>query len=74
MSCSFQAFRQKLYSRTPDLRINSFPKRDLNSINPEFNPHEAEWTPFQTHYFSENLVAPGIEPGSSGSVDRNPDP
>jgi hypothetical protein len=25
--------------------------------------HEDEWTPFQTHYFSENLVAPGIEPG-----------
>jgi hypothetical protein len=25
--------------------------------------HEAEWTPFQTHYFSVNLVAPGIEPG-----------
>jgi hypothetical protein len=24
---------------------------------------EAEWTPFQTHYLSENLVAPGIEPG-----------
>jgi hypothetical protein len=24
--------------------------------------HEDEWTPFQTHYFSENLVAPGIEP------------
>jgi hypothetical protein len=24
--------------------------------------HEAEWTPFQTRYFSENLVAPGIEP------------
>jgi hypothetical protein len=24
---------------------------------------EAEWTPFQTHYFSENLVAPVIEPG-----------
>jgi hypothetical protein len=23
---------------------------------------EAEWTPFQTHYFSENLAAPGIEP------------
>jgi hypothetical protein len=31
----------------------------------------AEWTPFQTHYFSENLVAPGIEPGTSGSVARN---
>jgi hypothetical protein len=24
--------------------------------------YEAEWTPFQTHYFSENLVAPGINP------------
>jgi hypothetical protein len=28
--------------------------------------HEIEWTPFQTHYFSENLVAPGIEPGPLG--------
>jgi hypothetical protein len=26
-------------------------------------PLEAEWTPFQAHYFSENLVAPGIEHG-----------
>jgi hypothetical protein len=34
-------------------------------------PHEAEWTPFQTHYFSENLIAPGIEPGTFGSVARN---
>jgi hypothetical protein len=24
---------------------------------------EAEWTPFQTYYLSENLVAPGVEPG-----------
>jgi hypothetical protein len=24
---------------------------------------EVKWTPFQTHYFTENLVAPGIEPG-----------
>jgi hypothetical protein len=31
----------------------------------------AEWTPFQTHYFSENLVVPGIEPGTSGSVAKN---
>jgi hypothetical protein len=23
--------------------------------------HEAEWTTFQTHHFSENLMAPGIE-------------
>jgi hypothetical protein len=36
-------------------------------------PHEAERTPFQTHYYSENLVAPGIEPGTSGSVARKAD-
>jgi hypothetical protein len=35
--------------------------------------HEAEWTPFQTHYFSESLVVPGIEPGTSGSVITNSD-
>jgi hypothetical protein len=29
----------------------------------QVSPHEAEWTPFQTHCFSENLVAPGMEPG-----------
>jgi hypothetical protein len=31
-------------------------------VAPQFT-HEAEWTPFQNHYFSENMVAPGIEPG-----------
>jgi hypothetical protein len=36
-------------------------------------PHQAEWTPFQTHYFSENLVVPGIELGTSGCVARNSD-
>jgi hypothetical protein len=36
-------------------------------------PREAEWTPFQTHYFSENLVVPGIELETSGSVVRNYD-
>jgi hypothetical protein len=35
--------------------------------------HEAEWTKFQTLYFSANLVAPGIEPYTSGSVARNSD-
>jgi hypothetical protein len=35
--------------------------------------HEAESTPFQTHYFSENLVEPGIESGTSGFVARNSD-
>jgi hypothetical protein len=28
---------------------------------------------FQTHYFSENLVGPRIEPGTSGPVARNSD-
>jgi hypothetical protein len=36
-------------------------------------PHEAEWSPFQTHYFSDNLVSPGIVTGTSGSVARNSD-
>jgi hypothetical protein len=35
--------------------------------------HEAEWTPFQTLCYSENLVAPGIEPGTSMSAARNSD-
>jgi hypothetical protein len=34
-------------------------------------PHEAEWTPFQTHYLSENVVAQEIEPGTCGTVARN---
>jgi hypothetical protein len=33
----------------------------------------AEWTPFQTHCYSENLVAPAIEPGTSGLAARNSD-
>jgi hypothetical protein len=33
--------------------------------------HEAEWTPLQTHYFSENQLAPGFEPGTSGTVATN---
>jgi hypothetical protein len=35
--------------------------------------HEAEWNPFEIHYYSDNLVAPGIEPGTSGSLARNSD-
>jgi hypothetical protein len=35
--------------------------------------HEAEWTPFQTHYVSENVIAPGIDPGTFGSVTKNSD-
>jgi hypothetical protein len=36
-------------------------------------PHEAEWTPFQTPCFSENLEALEIEPGTSESVAKNSD-
>jgi hypothetical protein len=35
--------------------------------------HEAEWTPFQTLCYAENLVAPGIEPETSGLAARNSD-
>jgi hypothetical protein len=35
--------------------------------------HEAELTLFQTHYYSENLVAQGIKSGTSVSVARNSD-
>jgi hypothetical protein len=31
----------------------------------------SEWTPFQTHSFSGNVVAAGIEPGTPGSVAKN---
>jgi hypothetical protein len=34
---------------------------------------EQEWTPVQSHYFSEILVTPGIEPGTSGSVANTSD-
>jgi hypothetical protein len=33
----------------------------------------AEWTSFQTHCYSENLVAPGIGPGTSGLAATNSD-
>jgi hypothetical protein len=43
--------------------VATFPSKSLFNCT-----HEAEWSMFQTHYFSENLVVPGIEPGTSGSV------
>jgi hypothetical protein len=36
-------------------------------------PHDTEWTLFQTHYYSENLVTSGTELGTSGSVASNSD-
>jgi hypothetical protein len=35
------------------------------------HPHEVEWIPFQTHYFSEYVVTPAIEPGTSQNVASN---
>jgi hypothetical protein len=36
-------------------------------------PEEAEWTPFQTRCFSENLIAPGIDPRPVDLFSRNSD-
>jgi hypothetical protein len=33
--------------------------------------HDADWTPFQTHHYSEYLVAQEIEPRTSGLAARN---
>jgi hypothetical protein len=46
---------------------------NVGFLDPEFlsYTHEAEWTSLKIHYLSENLVAPGIEPGTSGIVARN---
>jgi hypothetical protein len=60
----------------PHCRILGFLDRSryfFFEVAPQFCTHEAEWIPFQTHYFSENLVAPGIELVTSGSVAKNSD-
>jgi hypothetical protein len=43
------------------LRILDWNSYFFFKVAPQLS-HEAEWAPFQTHYFLENLVAPGIEP------------
>jgi hypothetical protein len=43
------------------------------SSSSSFIRTRAEWTPFQTHCYVENLVAPEIEPGTSRSVAKNSD-
>jgi hypothetical protein len=35
--------------------------------------HEAEWTLFWTHCYAENVVAPGLEPRTSGLAATNSD-
>jgi hypothetical protein len=43
------------------------------SSSSSFTLTRAEWTPFQTHCYSEKLVAPAIEPEASGLAARNSD-
>jgi hypothetical protein len=43
------------------------------SIISSFLLTKSEWNPFQNHSYSENLVAPGIEPRTSGIAARNSD-
>jgi hypothetical protein len=66
-------YKKNLNSRGCRVVRATIPPQSLNSVfytGPAISfkyllnyHHEAEWTPFQTYYFSEkNLVAPGIEP------------
>jgi hypothetical protein len=64
-----------IFSREVDQRRaqgrNLLYQQQLRGLSPRVNctdlvillicTHESEWIPFQTHYFSENLVAPGID-------------
>jgi hypothetical protein len=43
------------------------------SSSSSFIPTRAEWTPFQTHCYSENVITPVIEPGTSGLAASNSD-
>jgi hypothetical protein len=52
------AARRRSYSQL--LRIESVARSERRIPTAVLS---VEWTPFQTHYFSENLVAPEIEPG-----------
>jgi hypothetical protein len=45
----------------------------LLSTSSSFILTRAEWTPFQTHCYSEIMAAPEIEPGTSESVARKSD-
>jgi hypothetical protein len=59
---------------TPTVVNLSFPDQSryfFLSSSSSFILTSAEWTPFQTHSYSENMVAPGIELGTSESAARN---
>jgi hypothetical protein len=79
-SCKSQRFRGKCHLHLQGGRLSfacvlsSILKMEATrSSETSIYTHEAQRTPFQTHYFSKNLVAPGIESGTSGSATRNAD-
>jgi hypothetical protein len=47
--------------------------RYFSSSSSAFILTRAEWIPFQTHCYSQNLAASGIEPGTSGLVAKKYD-
>jgi hypothetical protein len=58
----------------PSLISVSYTGADISfSSSSSFILTIAEWTPSHTHCFSENLIAPGIETGTSGSAARKSD-
>jgi hypothetical protein len=54
----FDSRRYQIYFHIPYNRNLGFSLKLLLNCT-----QKVEWTPFQTHCFSENLVVPGIEPG-----------
>jgi hypothetical protein len=76
--CATATCRRNLVPSFADRGVSRGPARRNRSRYSSFKyvliyAHEAEWTPFQTHCYAENLVAPEIEPGTSEFAARNSD-
>jgi hypothetical protein len=59
----------------PQLLISVLQTGTANSLSSSssFILTSAEWTPLQTHCYSENMAVPGIEPGTPESAPRKSD-
>jgi hypothetical protein len=62
---------QRGRSRTVVNLSSSYRSRYLSIKYLLIYAHEAKWTPFQSNCYAENLVAPGIDLGTSGLSARN---
>jgi hypothetical protein len=63
-----------LFVSTGDVEICSeIRKRGFVSSSSSFTATRAEWTPFHTYCYSENVVVPGIELGTSALSAKNSD-